>query len=339
MKDNYSAWRVDPADYFKLRDDNERLKFLLKFGVLAPSSHNSQPWSFGVTESLILIHKNESRSLPASDVNCRQLYISLGCALENLIVAADYYGISAEVSYFGNLKDLIEVSFKFNRPIQFRLNDRLKHLIHSISERRTNRNKYEDTMPDDGFWSNSVVRVISLDVRSNFVTVKKNKDAIADAVLDAMSVAMADDKFRLELSEYVKSNYTSSGLGMPGFGMGISGPISVLIPTIIRKFNMYKLTRKQDEALLKDYTPMFGILSTHGDDPTSWIKAGQAYQRIALEAERAGLKTAVMAAAIQIGDYYKVLQKVLGISERPQVFFRIGYCEKNVHPSPRISLL
>jgi nitroreductase len=90
MKQNFAAWDVKIDDFFKLKNQGEKLRFLLNFAVLAPLSHNSQPWSFRVDGNTIKIYTDMVRSLPASDSNNRQLLISLGCALENILTAADY---------------------------------------------------------------------------------------------------------------------------------------------------------------------------------------------------------------------------------------------------------
>jgi len=61
--ENYSAWQVDTQDFYKCRSDKERLEFLLRFAVLAPSSHNSQPWRFEIGEGAIKIFLDFSRRL------------------------------------------------------------------------------------------------------------------------------------------------------------------------------------------------------------------------------------------------------------------------------------
>jgi nitroreductase len=60
--------------------------------IKAPSGHNAQPWTFRIRESAVEIHPNFSRSLPNVDADNRELYISLGCALENLCLAATQLG-------------------------------------------------------------------------------------------------------------------------------------------------------------------------------------------------------------------------------------------------------
>ena len=50
MKANYKPWEVKIEDFHKQSTEADKLKFLLNFAVLAPSSHNSQPWKFGIKD-------------------------------------------------------------------------------------------------------------------------------------------------------------------------------------------------------------------------------------------------------------------------------------------------
>jgi putative nitroreductase len=341
-KENYSAWKIDFSEFFKIKTHEEKIKFLLKFAVLAPSSHNSQPWHFEIKNDALHARLDADRMLPYSDPGARQACISLGCAVENLLVAADYFGLETKTEYLCQAGNPAGIMINFVRTVQ-KKESIYRHLVFSIPKRRTNRNKYFGEVPI-GFWHRfwndrfQNWSLVDSGVHLNFVSDQKRKNLIADAVLEGLSQAMAREDFREELSRYVKNNYTTSHVGMPGFGLGMPGPVSVIAPFLLKHFDMSKAPgqRKKDEDLLKKHTPTFCILSTPGDDPENWLKAGQAYQRIALEADRAGLKTAAMAAAIEIGEHYKTLQEVLRTARRPQVFFRIGYCDSDVHPSPRL---
>lgn len=331
MKPNYQAWQIDFKEFDRQANQVEQLQFLVKFAILAPSSHNSQPWKFQIARNRIYLLPDFERALPHSDQNHRQLFISLGCALENLLVAADYYGFETSWAY-QETNHAIEVSF--NRVREHTNNG--THLIFAIPKRHTNRNKYAEKLPDESF----LEKLKSYSTANNqilFVRDKEAKNNIAEIVGEALIAAMDDKLFRKELSEYLKSNITHSSVGMPGFGLGIPTPVSLFAPTLIRYVNMNKLTKKQDAELLKQYTPVFGIIATSEDNIKSWIEAGKLYQKIALSAEQEGLKTAPMAAAIQIGDFYKALQHALGITQRPQVFFRMGYSTAQVMSSPRLA--
>ena len=99
MKSNYKPWLIQIDDFYKQSDKEDKIKFLLNFAVLAPSSHNSQPWRFETNEQEIKIFLEPARRLLYSDKNNRQAYISLGCAITNIITAADYYGFSCSINY------------------------------------------------------------------------------------------------------------------------------------------------------------------------------------------------------------------------------------------------
>ena len=333
MKNNYKAWDVDYQLFYGQRTLAEQLGFLIKFAVLAPSSHNSQPWKLSVRENKISIMPDFNRRLAASDQNDRQLYISLGCCLENILTAADYYGFKTSVQYQMDNNDVLEISISFGQLPADNRSD--KHNIFCIARRRTNRRKYENYLPEE--FLNSIKNYSASDINVNIVCEQKLKNQIADTVISAIQSAMNDKAFRKELSSYVKPNFTSSPFGMPGSGFGMPAPFSVIAPYVMRHFNINKITSKQDKRLLAEFTPAMAIISTKNDNAESWIKAGQMYEKIALEAENNNINTHVMAAAIQIGDYYQNLQKITGSAFRPQVFFRVGRSLNAAPRSPRLN--
>lgn len=67
---------------------------LVGSAVLAPSSHNTQPWRFRIGEKSIELWADRRRALPVNDPFDRELLISCGCALLNLRVAAAHAGLA-----------------------------------------------------------------------------------------------------------------------------------------------------------------------------------------------------------------------------------------------------
>lgn len=337
MADNYSAWNVGLNNFYYSKTLRERISFLVNFAILAPSSHNSQPWEFIVEDNTLFVKACLARSLPASDPNYRQLFISIGCAIQNVLIAAGYYGLVSELEYFPDGgKNNFVAKIKFNPSLK-RVIFSEDHLIYSISRRFTDRGKYD-------FSAVIPVRIYKLakflseeSIRIDLVSNPDKRKVITDCILDAISEAMSRDNFRLELSAYVKNNYTRAHIGMPGFTLGIPGPVSLIAPTLIKHFNLARLSRNKDEELLRLHTPIFGIISTVEDDKYAWVRAGAKYQRLALEAERLNMRTAIMAAPIEIGSYYQGLQDVLNTRFRPQIFFRLGYSNNKITHSPRIN--
>jgi hypothetical protein len=70
---------------------------ILYFASLAPSGHNAQPWIVKIlTENHWILGTAESRWLPVIDPDNREMLISLGTFLENLILAAEQYGYAVK---------------------------------------------------------------------------------------------------------------------------------------------------------------------------------------------------------------------------------------------------
>lgn len=69
---------------------------LVRYATLAPSSHNTQCWKFRLDDGAITILPDVARRCPAVDPDDHHLFVSLGCAAENLVVAAAALGLRAE---------------------------------------------------------------------------------------------------------------------------------------------------------------------------------------------------------------------------------------------------
>ena len=59
---------------------------LVRFATLALSSHNTQCWQFAFKEGAITILPDFSRRCPAVDAGDHQVFVSLGCAAESLVI-------------------------------------------------------------------------------------------------------------------------------------------------------------------------------------------------------------------------------------------------------------
>ena len=71
---------------------------LVRAAVLAANAHDSQPWFFHVTDRQIDVFADRTRNIGALDPLFRELEISLGCAIENLVIAARASGLAPVVS-------------------------------------------------------------------------------------------------------------------------------------------------------------------------------------------------------------------------------------------------
>src|ERR1700694_406810 len=100
------TWRLGSAGGFEGAALGQEL---VRYATLAPSSHNTQCWKFAVEDKAITILPDLSRRCPVVDPDDHHLFVSLGCAAENLIQAAFAYGLKAEPS-FDATRDAVRVT-------------------------------------------------------------------------------------------------------------------------------------------------------------------------------------------------------------------------------------
>ncbi len=74
---------------------NDEPLALVRAAILAASPHNTQPWLFKISDSAIELHIDTQRNVGALDPFLREEHIGMGCALENLMLAAPANGYVA----------------------------------------------------------------------------------------------------------------------------------------------------------------------------------------------------------------------------------------------------
>jgi len=318
------VWNVLESDYPSNSSSEERMTYLLNYAILAPSIYNSQPWKFNVSNDEILVFADQSRWPRVADKDRRELYMSLGCAIENLVIAAEHFGYNCSVSYFPGEKDLAaaisltpqsEVG-SYSRP----------DLFEAITTRRTNRQPYEsrtisrqdlDALNKTG--SNSDVSIILTDDLDT-------KERLRNLVIEADRVLYSDINFKSELGHWLSQGV----MGPTGIGAKIAQMKMVFLnegPEQIRK-----------DADLINSTPSIGFISTRNNDSISDLKAGRALERLWLAATARGISLQPMSQALEVPETKEELAELLaGGAEMKEVqqAFRLGYCEEDVSHSNR----
>jgi len=251
MMQNYKAWDIDPHTLSGSIED------VAYFAVLAPSSHNSQPWKISIANTTITLAIEKTRTIPIGDFEHRFSQISLGCALENILIAADFFGYEYEVTCDVNNNASIKSELKKTNGV----GNQNKTLIDSMLARVTNRGAYDSKRLPSGDFIDSYNNTES--IKLNWIIEADPIRLIAKICVDASTQAMERASFRKELSEHVRSNLTHKKTGIPGFGLGIPTPPSLLGPFLVRNFNMSKMTYKKDLQVLSG-GPVFCIMITQG---------------------------------------------------------------------------
>ena len=96
----HDVWEVSEDHFPRASPIEAQLGFLLRYAILAPSTRNTQPWAFSVRGNRVHLLADFRKAQPVADPDRRELYLSIGCALENLLVAAEHFGFGHGISYF-----------------------------------------------------------------------------------------------------------------------------------------------------------------------------------------------------------------------------------------------
>src|SRR5271166_6142242 len=129
---------------------------LVAAAVLAANPHDTQPWLFRIGDEAIDVFADLSRNLGAMDAYVREMHLGLGCAIENMLVAAGPNGYDAEVEVVeGSLANLAErrspvaaASVRLKKRPPSAIDDSYR----SIALRHTNRYAYERAKPVPADW-------------------------------------------------------------------------------------------------------------------------------------------------------------------------------------------
>jgi nitroreductase len=320
-----SAWDVDPKGFQADETCDEQAAFLLRYAVLAPSSHNSQPWRFRVGEGRVEVRLDRTRWLRVADADQRELHISVGCALENLLIAAERFGFRTDVHYFPRAEDPdLAATVDLQRPGSVSA-FRPAELFDAIPRRHTNHRRY-DGRP---LSPEQVQRLEGVAVEPG-IAIHLTDDAatrrrVDELVVRADALQFADPAWREELGYWL-------GQGVFGGGWLLSR-VGQLAVTYL---NLGKSTAKKDSELL-DSASALGVVTAADQEPTriAQLHVGQAFERMALAATALGIQVQPMNQVLQVpeieAEFRALLPSDWGI---PQLAFRVGFAEAERH-TPR----
>jgi len=310
----------------------ELLRKTIASAVLAPSSHNTQPWLFKIRWGALELHLDRSRVLPVADPACRELTISCGAALQNIRVALRQWGFAGEIEilpYASNPDVLARI-----RPgVPHTPSKRDELLFRVIPRRHTSRAPYVP-VPIRA----SLVAALQRAAEGEGVWLRPVTDGglrsvVAGLIADGDRLQWADSAFRRELAAWMRPNDGAARDGMPGYAFGMSALVSRLAPAVLPWVPGGRAQATRDRALALE-APLLAVLGTAGDGPRDWLAAGQALQRTLLIAAAHGMSASFLNQPIQLPALRSRLRALIGGTGFPQVVLRMGYGPQAV-PTPR----
>lgn len=321
--DSLTPWQVRQDPFPENAPPERQLRYLARYAILAPSSHNSQPWRFRVAGDMLELFADRTRSLRIVDPRDRELIISCGAALYNLRTAMYYFGCAGEARPLPDPRQadlLARLTLDPSNSYASEWSD----LFNAIPFRTTNRGPFD---------AEAVPVAMEADLRNAahlegaWLTIFKTshaKEAVASLVAEGDRVQFADPHFRSELAQWLHSARERDGL--PGYSRGASELLDFAVPAVaylVRTFDVGNGIAARDSQLATG-SPLLACLGTRGDDPLAWLIAGQALQRVLLAATSLGLHASFLNQPIEVPELRTKLGALAGHEGHPQILLRIG---------------
>lgn len=325
-------WNVRAEDFPASGSEDDKLRFLLNYAVMAPSHHNSQPWMFRLREGELEVYADRTRASHVTDPHCRELFISCGAAIEHLAVAIRHCGHAGDLKILPDplSPDLLAVA-QLGEVHATSLEDTI--LFNAIPKRRTNRGPFRrDPLPPQ-LISALEVEAHATGAELHFVRFEEERFELADLIAAADEIQWRNKSFRLELAAWMHPNRDQSRDGMPGYAIGLGDLLSHAGPLVARTFDLGngRAARDRDLAI---HSPALAVLFTDGDTEKDWIDAGRALARVLLRARSEDVWASFLNQPVELGELRVKVAQNARKEGQAQLILRMGFGEP-VKPTPR----
>lgn len=300
-------------------------EFLVSQAVKAPSGHNTQPWLFKLLPEAIEIHPNFEKSLPVVDPDNRELFVSLGCATENLCIAASKKGYQTAISV--SEKGIITISLvkKEVKP---------NPLFEQIPLRQTNRSIYSGKIPKKDI---EVLQNLPSEVEIKYYFYENGStefDTISKFVFRGNSLQMQNEAFKNELKSWMRYNkkhqdQTQDGLSYAVFGAP-NVPRFIAKPIMAMAINE-KSQNKADGKKIASSSHLV-LFTSEGNTLSEWVDLGRVLQRFLLKTTELGIAHAYLNQPNEQQQLANEMAKQLHLKgEYPTILLRIGYGKRQAY--------
>ena len=305
---------------------NPRFIEIIKDAARAPSGHNTQPWKFEVNENHIIIRPNFARRLKVVDADDHALFISLGCALENLVLSAKAHQFSTKVTTnFENGINEIIVELMISE------NEQKDMLYDFIQSRQSTRSAYDNKSIEQSKLEQLQEQTENEWIEMIYITDKDKIKELESFIIEASNLQFNNKEFVNELVSWIRFSKNEiknksdgiwhASMGMPGVGRFIGN-------IIMKDFASAKSEAKRWKNLI-DKSAGFALFVVKENIKENWVRLGQAFERFGLKATQLNIKHAhVNMPCEEISVRQKLVQHFkIESGKQPLLLVRFGFAE------------
>ncbi len=301
-------------------DRGSLMRELVRQAALAPSSHNTQCWRFHLRPQSIVIAADLSRRCPAVDPDDHHLFVSLGCATENLAQAALAKGLQADARFDPSGDGSVAVGLEATRAVD-------SPLFQAIAKRQCTRGDY-DGQPISADELRLLERAGSgHGVRVVLLTARPAMESVLEYVVAANTAQMKDPAFVAELKTWIRFGTDEALRTGDGLFAGLAGNPAMPRWLGSRVMGLFFTPKSENERYAKQVRSSAGIavFVSESSDKAHWVEAGRCYERFALQATALGIRNAFLNQSVEVGSVRPQFASAFGLGHgRPDLVVRFG---------------
>ncbi len=306
---------------------------IVRLASLAPSGHNTQPWTVRIIgPGHWVIGTEKNRWLPAVDPENREMMLSMGAFLENMIVAAGIHGYKLDYRVMARNafeKDVLGITLRKTSPGG--------HNTSTIEQRRTLRNGF---LPVEITGKDFSAMTLGLGGSGLYLPVKSVQGRyLAQGTIEANRVQAWREPAQQELADWIR--WTDREVekhlnGLTPSSMEIHGLAGWYVRHFFNRSSvMSESFRKKGVDMVRKQVDVCGgwiIITSPDDTVATLLETGRAFQRMALRARGLMIALHPMTQMLEETPWRKTVAKELGITQRIQFILRAGYVK--TYPAP-----
>ena len=312
-----STWHHSKVD---AGDKPALLRELVRYATLAPSSHNTQCWKFHLEDRSISILPDLSRRCPAADPDDHHLFVSIGCATENLVQAALANGLNGNVVFDDSAGKALRVMLEPTKAVATRLFD-------AIPERQSTRAEYDGKPISTSELALLERAATGNGVRIILLTEREAMEKVLEYVIQGNTAQMNDRAFVEELKAWIRFSANDAVRTRDGLYAASSGNPS--LPSWLGSllFGLFFTPKNESDKYAKHVRSSAGIaiFVSEAENPAQWIEVGRCYQRFALQSAALGIRNAMLNQPVEVSALRPQFATFLGVDGcRPDLVVRFG---------------
>jgi hypothetical protein len=335
------------------REGTNVLNKFVRAAVLAASPHNSQPWKFRLLPDVIDVYAGTSRRIGAIDPLLREMYIGVGCAIENLLLSVEAAGYrrsfdDAVLSEDRTLEPIVRVRLKKEAA------GNASELYAAIPNRHTNRGLYIPSKKLDAQLVDALSSLKNSDSEIRIFWFRKPEQmrAFGELVIQATEAIIADEEQSSSSARWMWTNGRDiqtfrDGLTYDAQGMspGLRALAKFMPPLGVKETDHYWLSATREVHVAT--ASMFGMIAVHDEGSLMQrVEAGRLWQSMHLLAARQRIAMHPLSQPVERRDREQQLGKAptyaKALSDLQQddgwqavMPFHLGYARQEALPSPR----